>query len=46
MKSTWISSRIHPVEMWNQHESVDFEIFDTILLILHYNFIMNPNARA
>ena len=32
MESTWIYSRIYPVEMWNHHESVDFEIFNAILL--------------
>ena len=45
-ESTWIYSRIYPVEMWNKHGSVDFEIFNAILLILvlHYNFTMNYSS--
>ena len=39
-----IYSRIYSVKMWNHHESVDFEIFNAILLILHYNFIMNYSS--
>ena len=40
MESTRIYSRVYPVEMWNHHDSVDFEIFNAILLILHYKIIM------
>ena len=41
MESTWIYSRIYPVEMWNHHDSVDFEILNGIL---RYNFIMNYSS--